>query len=271
MMLNSNTCRFVVFFLSLSLSATAEIVRGVHVHRELVYEETVDLVKAANYVILAKKGISTENVSVITGNIGVYPANSTFLTGFPLTEHLIETYSTTPQVNGSAYATDHRIPTPYHLDSAVRDMQDAYDEVARRPEGVDRFNVGGGILGGAVGRESAPLTSGVYAFDGNLLIGGHVHFHGSATDIFIIQVQRNLIQAKDTIVYLMNGALAKNIFWQVAGFVEVDDGAHMEGIILGQTSVTFLTNSSLTGRIFAQEHCVLINATITEPQATITG
>jgi hypothetical protein len=64
---------------------------------------------------------------------------------------------------------------------------------------------------------------------------------------------------------LTNGALAKNIFWQVAGYVNVGEGAHMEGILLVKTAVTFVTGSSLNGRVLAQTACVLQMATITQP------
>jgi hypothetical protein len=37
----------------------------------------------------------------------------------------------------------------------------------------------------------------------------------------------------------------------------------MEGIILGKTAVTFITGSSLNGRILAQTACTLQKATIT--------
>jgi hypothetical protein len=59
--------------------------------------------------------------------------------------------------------------------------------------------------------------------------------------------------------------LAKNIFWQVAGYATIGEGAHMEGIILGKTAVTFITGSSLSGRILAQTACTLDKATITKP------
>jgi hypothetical protein len=62
-----------------------------------------------------------------------------------------------------------------------------------------------------------------------------------------------------------NKALAQNIFWQVAGKVDVGAGAHMEGIILAKTGVTFLTESSLNGRILAQTAAVLQVATIKQP------
>jgi hypothetical protein len=66
-------------------------------------------------------------------------------------------------------------------------------------------------------------------------------------------------------VILTNGALAKNIFWQIAGKVVVGGGAHLEGILLIMTDITFSTESSLSGRVLSQTACNLQVATITEP------
>jgi hypothetical protein len=44
----------------------------------------VNLGSAAGFVVLAKTGISTVPTSAITGNIGLSPASSTFITGFSL-------------------------------------------------------------------------------------------------------------------------------------------------------------------------------------------
>jgi Ni,Fe-hydrogenase I large subunit len=61
------------------------------------------------------------------------------------------------------------------------------------------------------------------------------------------------------------GALAKSIIWQIAGNVNVMAGAHMEGILLVKTDLTFVTGSSLFGRVLARTACNLQIATITEP------
>jgi hypothetical protein len=84
------------------------------------------------------------------------------------------------------------------------------------------------------------------------------------TDVFIIQMTGNLIQAANYNVILSNGALAKNIFWQVSGEVTVGAGAHLEGILLVKTEVLFETSSSLNGRVLAQTACNLQKATITQ-------
>jgi hypothetical protein len=111
------------------------------------------------------------------------------------------------------------------------------------------------------------LTPGIYTFTTDVLLSGDIYFDGGASDVFIIQMTGNLVQAAGVIVHLTNGALAENIFWQVAGFVEVKAGANtqMKGILLVQTYVKFETGSSLVGRILTQTACVLQQATITNP------
>ena len=44
----------------------------------------VNLLSAAGYVVLATSGISSVPASAVTGNMGLYPAASTFITGFSL-------------------------------------------------------------------------------------------------------------------------------------------------------------------------------------------
>jgi hypothetical protein len=107
------------------------------------------------------------------------------------------------------------------------------------------------------------LTSGVYTFDTDVNLNGDITFSGSATDIFVIQTTGNLVQAAGYSVILSGGALAKNIFWQVAGQVTVGAGSHMDGVLLVKTAVTFVTGSSLNGRVLAQTACNLQSTTIT--------
>ena len=74
-----------------------------------------------------------------------------------------------------------------------------------------------------------------------------------------------ITQAASTRVVLEGGALAENIFWQVAGVVSVGAGSHLKGILLAATSAVFITGSSLEGRILAQTAVALQMATITQP------
>jgi hypothetical protein len=293
-MLFSNACCFALLSL-LSLSANAEYVRGDHtpIHkkgslfrRDLFMkggddnpssrgkEDEVELLSAGNYVILAKTGISTVSPSVITGDIAVSPAAATTMTGFDSTTDSTGTFSTSAQITGKAYAADYAEPTPTDLNTAVSAMETAYTDADGRDAGVGaRLNLGAGTLGGSgkPGGANDPLTPGVYTFNTGVEIAGNIYFEGSGsgedegkTDVFIIQMTRNLKQVANTKVILQNGALAKNIFWQVPGEVTVEAGAHMEGILLVKTAALFVTGSSLKGRVLAQTACDLQKATITQ-------
>jgi hypothetical protein len=140
-------------------------------------------------------------------------------------------------------------------------MEIAYTDAAGRPNtDAARTNLKGGAIGGST------LTPGVYTFDTGIIIGaGQVTFdaEGNADAVFIMQTTGNVWQAAATSVVLAGGALAENIFWQVAGNAKIAAGAHMEGVLLVKTDVLFVTGSSLNGRVLAQTAVNLQMATIT--------
>jgi hypothetical protein len=229
-------------------------------------ESPVELLSAGNFAILAKTGISTVPDSAITGDIAVSPIDSTAMTGFSFAKDLGEDYSTSVQIAGKAYAADYTAPIPSLLTTAVSAMEAAYTNAAGRTNtDAAKKNLGGGLLGGAFGGATTPLTTGVYTFGTDISVSSDIHFSGSATDVFIIQTTGNLVQAANINVILEGGALAKNIFWQVAGFVKVGAGAHLEGVVLVKTHAVFMTGSSLDGRILSQTACTLDQVRVTEP------
>ncbi len=54
-------------------------------------------------------------------------------------------------------------------------------------------------------------------------------------------------------VTLAGGAVAKNIFWQVAGAVTLGTTAHLEGVVLAKTMIAANTGASVTGRLFSPD------------------
>jgi hypothetical protein len=221
----------------------------------------VDLRKAGEYAILAKTGISTTGKTAITGDIAVSPIGETAMTGFDLN---LKNPSTSVYIIGSAYAANYAVPIPARLTRAVKDMEEAFTDAASRPPATGpRLNLNGGLLDGVT------IYPGIYTFGSDLSLGGHIYFKGTGegqgqgeTDVFIIQISGNLVQAANKMVILMNGALAKNIFWQVSGRVEVGAGAHLEGTLLVKTHVLFITGSSLNGRVLTMTACNLQSAVI---------
>jgi hypothetical protein len=217
----------------------------------------VDLGKAGSYVILAKSGISTVPTSAVTGNLGISPAAATFITGFSLTADSTNVFSTSTQVTGKVYAANYTPPTPSNLTTAVGDMQLAFTDAAGRAPDVTEL--GAGNIGGKT------LTPGVYKWGTGLLIPTDVTLTGKATDIWIFQIAQNLTMSSAAKILLAGGAMPKNVFWQVAGLVDVGTTAHCEGIILTQTSVALRTGASINGRLLAQTAVTIDGSTVVEP------
>jgi len=218
----------------------------------------VDLGTAGDYVILAKAAISNVPTSAITGDLGVSPAAASFITGFSLTLGAGAAFSTSAQVTGSIYAPGYAAPTASNLTTAISDMELAYTDAAGRVT-PDFSELSSGNIGGLT------LPAGLYKWTNTVTIPSSVTLNGSATDIWIFQISGGITQASATQVILTGGALAKNIFWQVFGVVEIGTGAHMEGIILSQTSITLATGASANGRLLAQTAVSLAGATVVQP------
>jgi hypothetical protein len=227
----------------------------------------IDLGEAGNYVILTKTGISTVPASDITGKIGVSPIAATAITGFGLTMHSGGQHSTASQITGTAVAADYGGPAASELTTAVSDMLAAYNEAAASEATASFTTTEPGVIGGST------LSTGVYSFGTGISFDSDITFDGGSTDgslstdVFIVQTTGSVSQAKGTRVNLSGGAQAKNIFWQVAGRVEVGAGAHMVGVLLVKEDALFKTGSSLDGRVLAETRCDLDHSVITQPTA----
>lgn len=217
----------------------------------------VNLASAGNYVILAETGISTVPTSAITGNLGISPYAAASITQFSLTADSTNVFSTSAQVTGKIYASNYAVPTPSNLTSAVGDMELAFTDAAGRAPDVTEL--GAGSIGGMT------LAAGVYQWGNGLLIPTNVTLNGGATAVWIFQIAQNLTLSSATRVTLAGGALAKNVFWQVAGSVEVGTTAHLEGIVLCKTMINLRTGATMSGRLFAQSAVTLDGSTIVQP------
>ena len=211
---------------------------------------------AANYVILAQTAISTVPASAITGDIALSPAAESYITGFSQTD--ATGYATSPQVTGKIYAADQAPPTPSNLTTAVSDMQTGYTDAAGRPT-PDFLEYQTGAIGGLT------LTPGLYKWTSTVTIGSDLTLTGSATDVFIFQISGDLGMSPAKNVFLTNGAKARNVFWQVAGAVDIGTTAHFEGIILSQTAIKLETGASMNGRALAQSAVALDKVTLVQP------
>lgn len=221
-------------------------------------DSTSSLSSADGYVIMAKSGISNVTGSSIVGNLAVSPAAATYITGFGLIADASNTFSTSSSVTGRIYAADYAPPTPTLLTVAIGDMETRYTELAGRAP-IDT-ELHSGNLG------SQTLAPGVHYWSTSVgIAGGDLTLNGSSTDVWVFQVAQNVTIDAAYSVVLTGGALARNVYWQVAGQVTMGSTSHFEGLIYSHTAITFGTLASLTGRAFAQTRVNLDNNAITQP------
>jgi hypothetical protein len=222
----------------------------------IVGQAVVNLGTSGNYVILAKTAINNSPTSAITGDLGLSPAATSYITGFGLTD--ATGYATSPQVTGKVYAADMVTPTSINLTTAVENMITAYNDAAGRPN-PDFLELATGNIGGKT------LSPGLYKWTNTVTLPSSVTINGGANDVWIFQIAGDLSVSNGVNLTLIGGAQAKNIFWQVAGEVTIGTTAHFEGIILSWTGITFQTGASFKGRALAGTAVILDANAIVQP------
>ncbi|MDA3900192.1 MAG: Ig-like domain-containing protein [Spirochaetes bacterium] len=225
--------------------------------------EPVNLGLAGIYVILAKSAVSTTGTTAIVGDIGLSPAVATYITGFDLTVEASGEYSTdTSIVTGRIYAADYSSPTPIILTTAISNMQAAYLDAADRPT-PGFTELGAGDI------SAMTLAPGLYKWGTGVNIDDRgVTLSGDSNDVWIFQIDQDLSLASGAIITLSDGALAKNIFWQVAGAATLNTTAEFKGVLLCKTAIALKTGAKVNnGRLLAQTAVTLDSnaVTVTNP------
>lgn len=220
----------------------------------------INLGSAGNFTILSKTGISTTGTTSVVGDIGVSPAQATYITGFGLTLPSASAFSTSALVSGKVYAPGYALPTPANLTTAVGAMETAYTDGAGRTNPT-ATELGAGNIGGMT------LVPGLYKWGTGVTIPTDVTLSGSANDVWIFQIAQNLDISSAKKVLLSGGAEASNIFWVVAGQTTIGTTAVMNGTILDQTAIVLNTGAVLNGRALAQSAVTLDANSVTAPSA----
>ncbi|KAJ7618094.1 ice-binding protein [Mycena rosella] len=214
----------------------------------------VNLRTAGNYAILAKP----ESRPSHPGSVAVSPIAAAALTGFSLTLDSTGEFSTSGQVVGKLFAASYAVPTPATLTVAIGDLGTAFTDATGRVN-PNFSNLASGAIGGLI------LAPGLYKWTTGVSIGSDVTIAGGATDtwIWIFQVSGTLTIAAAKKMVLTGGALASNIVWVVTGAVTAGAGSHLEGVILGKTSITLQTGTTANSRLLSQTFVALQKATVT--------
>jgi hypothetical protein len=214
----------------------------------------VNLRSAGDFVILTKSGITDVPTSAVTGDVGTSP-----ITG-------AADLLTCTEVTGLVFSVNAAGPEPCYiknptkLTAAVLDMETAYEDAAGRSR-PDFTELKRGDIGGLT------LAPGLYKWSTTVSIPTDVTLSGSSNDVWIFQIAGNLNQSNGVTIHLKGGALAKNVFWQVAGLSMLGTTSNFEGILLCKTLIAVQTHATVNGRLFSQTAVTLQMNKVTQPKS----
>ncbi|KAJ7725749.1 antifreeze protein [Mycena olivaceomarginata] len=146
-------------------------------------------------------------------------------------------------VVGHLFASSYAVPTPATLTAAISDMGTAFTDATGRVN-PNFSNLATGAIGGLI------LAPGLYKWTTGVT--------------WIFQVAGTLTIAAGKRMTLAGGALASNIVWVVSGSVTAAAGSHIEGVVLGKTSITLQTGATANSRLLAQTAVALQKATVND-------
>ena len=238
----------------------------------------VDLLSAANFVLLAKTGITNtgSHTSDIVGNIGSSPITAAAMNGIFCSEITGTIYGVDAAYVGSGnqtcFAGNPPSSNKTFVDNAVLDMGTAYGDAVGRtlPDATELY------AGDISGQTFAP---GLYKWSSDVSINSDVTLAGGANDIWIFQIAGNLNVASagsvptGVKVLLSGEAKASNVFWQVGGVAGANLGTYstFNGNILSAKAINLQTGAVLNGRGFADTQIALDANPVSVPPNSGTG
>ena len=191
----------------------------------------VDLNSAAPFGILAGSTVTCVTGGIVNADIGISPGNA--LTGFgPCT-----------------FTGDTHLADPVAAQAQL-DLTSAYNTLAGLPCGtiVGTANIG-----------STTRAAGVYCSASSMLISGDLTLDGGGDSnaTFVFQAGSTLTTSGNVI--LINGAQARNVYFQVGSSATLGVGpAIWQGNILAFTSITLNDDVTLNGRALARNAAVTL-------------
>jgi len=143
--------------------------------------------------------------------------------------------------------------------AAQNDLTTAYNTLAGLP--CPPANAIVADLGGTTKPAGVYCTATSIGVTGVLTLDGG----GDPNANFVFQAGSSLVTAGN--VVLINGAQAKNVYWQVGSSATLGTGSQFQGNILALTSITMVDNATLLGRALARNGSVSLgtNNVITLP------
>ena len=202
---------------------------------------TINLGAAAPNGIMAGTAFTCVIGGTINADIAISPGST--VTGFPPcvitgTQHLADAPAAQAQI----------------------DLTAAYNTLAGLPCPAAN-NVGTTNMGGTTKAAGVYCSATSLGVTGNLTLDGG----GDPNAVFVFQAGTSLTTAGSVI--LINGAQARNVYWQVGSSATIGVASQWKGNIIALTSITLVDNANLIGRALARNGAVSLGTgnTITLP------
>jgi hypothetical protein len=203
-----------------------------------------NLASAANFAVIANSTITNTGNTVLTGDLALSPGTS--VTGFPPgtvvgTQHVADGTAATAQSDASA----------------------AYTDLAGRTGAIDKSGIDLGTL---------TLIPGLYKYTSSAQLTGTLTLdaQGAADAIWIFQIGSTLTTASSSVVTIINGGTAGNVYWQVGSSATLGTSTTFKGTIIANASITATTSTSVSGRLIALTGAVTLDTNAVSKIAAVT-
>jgi hypothetical protein len=225
--------------------------------------------ESARFVILASQKVTTTGTTAISnGDIGIIDQARSYYEGF--TEGAAPGQFTA-LTNGLTYAHDdmppYTYPAPYastiaFINQVRTDLGIANTFLAADP------NPGAPTQACPISLAGQTFTRGVYKTASDVTLAGaalHLDAQGNPNSVFIISIGGNFTTGSGGNIILDNGALAKNVYFRVAGITVLGAGTTFYGNVFSWQQVNVLAGAIITGRLFSvNEQVTLIADAVTK-------
>jgi hypothetical protein len=189
---------------------------------------------AGNFAVLAGSTVTNTGATAVTGDLGVSPG--TAVTGFP-----------PGTVTGSIEAGSGPAAT------AVADLTTAYTVTAART--VCPIDIAGDVGGQTFLPGLYKSTSALSIATADLTLDAQDDIDA----VFVFQIASTFLTSANRRVILINGAQAKNVFWQVGSSATFGAGSDVKGTVMALTSITLNTAAVIEGRVLARNGAVTLD------------
>jgi hypothetical protein len=206
---------------------------------------------AQRFAVLADSTVTNTGPSFIVGDVGVSPG--TAVTGFPPGSVAVGK----PGSGGTIHSADAIAA------QARNDAITAFGILAGEPV-PSANNLTGIDLGGLT------LAPGVYRFNSSAQLTGTLTLDagGNPNARFDFLIGSTLTTASGSVVNVINGGLADNVFWQVGSSATLGTTTSFEGNILALSNITLNTHASIAcGRALALTGAVTLDSNFIDPPA----